>query len=492
MARDGNTLKWAWKRLNATVLNDIWLELWFFSTVALAVCLINQYTEVNFTISNQLLTVLGTVLGLVISFRTTSAYDRFWEGRKLWGTIGLASRNLGMVIWIHVPLVRKPKAGEPAADAKLKAIIERKSMMNLVQAFSVSVKHYLRSEPGIYYEDLYPLLSFLPQNVHGEATPAGASTPDEKAADDTSHSLPIWLNSDHSTMKASRKSKHRHRNFNPEKVLPDVQSSVPLRPARNPPKDTIYDILPFLIIFKPIQSLVKWMLGRVKSDQDGTRNFWGKRKGPPPIDSNVPLEITLFLSSYFNMLQTAGLLTPAIATAFNNALVSMQDALTNLERIRTTPIPFAYQAHLRMSVWLYLLFLPVEIYTAFKWLTIPCTAFAAFLYLGFLEIGHEIEDPFNYDENDLDLDHFCLQIQRELAEITAHPAPDPHSYIFSQWNQPFAPSDRRSAEQIVADREEQGMTDEDAITEIRKTLLKSYQEIHEATLNTKRAKFSGL
>lgn len=29
------------------------------------------------------------------------------------------------------------------------------------------------------------------------------------------------------------------------------------------------------------------------------------------------------------------------------------------------------------------------------------------------------ENPFNYDLNDLDLDGFCLQTQRELAEITA-------------------------------------------------------------------------
>lgn len=38
-------------------------------------------TSVNLGVSNQLLTVLGLVLGLVISFRTSSAYERYTGGR---------------------------------------------------------------------------------------------------------------------------------------------------------------------------------------------------------------------------------------------------------------------------------------------------------------------------------------------------------------------------------------------------------------------------
>ncbi|KAG8838107.1 hypothetical protein FRC20_006496 [Serendipita sp. 405] len=36
-----------------------------------------------------------------------------------------------------------------------------------------------------------------------------------------------------------------------------------------------------------------------------------------------------------------------------------------------------------------------------------------------LHSGQEIENPFGYEENDLDLDGFCLGIQRSLHEITA-------------------------------------------------------------------------
>ncbi|CAN5387921.1 bestrophin family ion channel [soil metagenome] len=38
--------------------------------------------------------LLGIVLGLFLVFRTNSAYDRWWEGRKLWGSLVNNTRNL--------------------------------------------------------------------------------------------------------------------------------------------------------------------------------------------------------------------------------------------------------------------------------------------------------------------------------------------------------------------------------------------------------------
>src|SRR4051812_33944465 len=39
-------------------------------------------------------TFVGSALALLLVFRTNSSYDRFWEGRKLWGGIVNESRNL--------------------------------------------------------------------------------------------------------------------------------------------------------------------------------------------------------------------------------------------------------------------------------------------------------------------------------------------------------------------------------------------------------------
>lgn len=47
--------------------------------------------------------LLGIVLGLVLVFRTNTAYERWWEGRKLWGALINETRNLAMKIHAFIP-----------------------------------------------------------------------------------------------------------------------------------------------------------------------------------------------------------------------------------------------------------------------------------------------------------------------------------------------------------------------------------------------------
>jgi Predicted membrane protein len=46
------------------------------------------------------------------------------------------------------------------------------------------------------------------------------------------------------------------------------------------------------------------------------------------------------------------------------------------------------------TVWIYLFFLPFQLVSQFGWYTIPGVSIAAFIYLGFLAAGEEIEQPF--------------------------------------------------------------------------------------------------
>ncbi|CAE6457946.1 unnamed protein product [Rhizoctonia solani] len=477
------------RKFRGTVLNDLWPELMFFTGIGAMVACVSKFTDTKLSFDPQLLTVLGTVLGLVISFRTTSAYDRYWEGRKLWTTISLSSRNLANLIWIHVPTDRSAKSSTPLPkDHLLKVMIEKSSMINLIQAFSVSVKHYLRGEPGIYYQDLYPLIAFLPQY----AMQQGAMESTEK--------LPLWsddanigghhLPRDPDSSEGGFKRK-KNKTFDPEKALPDVSPDhVHLAPARNPPPTTFFDYFPILMPIKTIYKLIKRIFVRREDDAsiDGERSAWtGKKKHRPVVESIVPLEIALHLNSYYNFLLQSGLLQAAAATSFNNNLHSLQDASVQLRRIATTPIPFAYQAHLRMAIWLYLFFLPFQIYDKLKWITIPATGFAAFLFLGFLEIGAEIENPFNYDDNDLDIDGYCLAIARELAEIMAHEPKAPSSFIFNEFNQPFAPADRRTAQELLSDQKSNEYLDEThGMDNVHATMVRSWRTVTEMTTHHKK------
>src|SRR5882757_1371242 len=64
-----------------------------FTTVICYVFL--EHIEPNhFPSSTSAHSLLGIVLGLFLVFRTNSAYDRWWEGRRLWGSLVNNTRNL--------------------------------------------------------------------------------------------------------------------------------------------------------------------------------------------------------------------------------------------------------------------------------------------------------------------------------------------------------------------------------------------------------------
>lgn len=64
-------------------------------------CLSKFVPRVNLGISPVLLTVTGFVVGLGLSFRTSTAYERYAEGRRFWGQLTLTCQSLGRVFWVH-------------------------------------------------------------------------------------------------------------------------------------------------------------------------------------------------------------------------------------------------------------------------------------------------------------------------------------------------------------------------------------------------------
>jgi putative membrane protein len=65
--------------------------------------LIVDYFEVEFQSTTAVHSLLGIVLGLFLVFRTNSAYDRWWEGRKQWGALVNNTRNLAMKLGAFLP-----------------------------------------------------------------------------------------------------------------------------------------------------------------------------------------------------------------------------------------------------------------------------------------------------------------------------------------------------------------------------------------------------
>lgn len=107
-------------------------------------------------VNSLLLTVLGFVVGLGISFRTSSAYERYVDGRKYWAQLTQASRLMAHLLWIHAEERHEQDADQGKAD-----LLAKLTGLNLIVAFAVALKHRLRFEPYSNYEDLEPLVSHL-------------------------------------------------------------------------------------------------------------------------------------------------------------------------------------------------------------------------------------------------------------------------------------------------------------------------------------------
>ncbi|MBC7902083.1 MAG: hypothetical protein H7Y27_01610 [Gemmatimonadaceae bacterium] len=76
--------------------------------------------------------LLGFAISMLLVFRTNTAYDRWWEARKLWGSLVNNSRNLAMKIAIMLPV--------GVDDAN------RNFFRKMIPAFAVALKNHLRQE----------------------------------------------------------------------------------------------------------------------------------------------------------------------------------------------------------------------------------------------------------------------------------------------------------------------------------------------------------
>ena len=228
----------------------------------------------------------------------------------------------------------------------------------------------LRNEPGIYYEDLYPLIAFLPRYAYAaDGTDVNDLLPVWQASHDknvaplkrvetrTSSRMTSLDDVDEKTWSISYRPRGYHE-FYPEKVLPVVFTDHHLRPSRLPPKSGFFDYFPIL---RPIKRIRKWFKPKmVEVDGDRERFFkphsregseYIVREKMGPVDSNVPLQIMLHINSYNAFLLRKNLISAPAGAQLSTSIGALQDAISSLDRIKDTPLPFAYQAHLRMTLW---------------------------------------------------------------------------------------------------------------------------------------------
>ncbi|KAL1915607.1 uncharacterized protein VTP21DRAFT_6731 [Calcarisporiella thermophila] len=323
-------------------------------------------------------TVISIVISLLLVFRTNTAYDRYWEGRRLWSTITSNIRNIARIVWMQTYVVDSP---DPVGD-----LIQKKSVMNLLLAYAVATKYYLREDYNTNYDDIRYLVNQLPRL----GIPASASPK-------------IIKNSQFHGKPASKWKKFRN----------------------------------ILLFFLPGRRLQHMLAAGTTRETTLTEIN---------LPSNLPLEITLHISGYLEKQIRRGAITMAAANNFMASMQALIDCLTSLERIRYNPIPLAYSVHLKVSLLIYCLLLPFQIADKLGWWTIMVVWFVSFIMYGVEAIGEEIENPFGYDPNDLPIDSFCDVIRRELNAIQSKPPVDIEDWAFSTNSRPIEGSEKTAAQ----------------------------------------------
>ena len=125
--------------LRGSVLHQIWKVLLVnFVFAALVTMSHGALFSHKITLTAIPFTLIGLALAIFLGFRNNAAYDRYCEGRKLWGEIVLQSRNFARQCLTLINHAEPLKADADLSDA-------RKRMIFRTIAFSHALRHLLRN-----------------------------------------------------------------------------------------------------------------------------------------------------------------------------------------------------------------------------------------------------------------------------------------------------------------------------------------------------------
>lgn len=243
----------------------------------------NDIFHASFKNTTVVHSLVGFVLSMLLVFRTNTAYDRWWEGRRLWGSFVNNSRNLALKMNAFLP------KDNPA----------RETLRVLITNYIFAAKEHLRS------------------GVH------------------------------------------------PKKLIHTGQ----------------YDA-----------------------------DFYSRKK-------HVPNHIMGAIYQEITDLYTKKTITGDQLIVLNYELQSFSDNLGGCERIKRTPIPYAYSLFLKKVIFLYVFTMPIGFVIEFKYWAIPIVAIIFYVFASIEVIAEEIEDPFGTDANDLPTDIIYGTIRENLEEI---------------------------------------------------------------------------
>lgn len=120
--------------LRGSVVPIIWPRVAYTMLLSLAVVAAERRgIAVAFTLNAAPLTLLGLTLAIFLQFRNSVAYQRWWEGRTLWGELVICARNLARQTGAFMPRLHPDK---------------RRALVYGLIGFVHALRHHLRGTPA--------------------------------------------------------------------------------------------------------------------------------------------------------------------------------------------------------------------------------------------------------------------------------------------------------------------------------------------------------
>jgi len=320
-------------------------------------------------------TVLGILVGFSLSLRSSNAYERYMEGRKVWSNLTGVSATLARNIWCHA----KERGGEEGK----KDLLAKISFLNLITAFAIALKHKVRFEPYTQYEDLFDLVNHLDTYAKYAGKPR-TKTPRPNTWTQIKYLLRIA-------------------ETNPRKELKRAK--------------------------RPLGNLYVSSLTVLKQATNTDLE-------PTPRPSEILAYMNAYVQE---IIDNGTFPLAAIQGKAVTNIQSFDDILVTADRILNTPLPIAYTIAISQITWIYVVTLPLQLVKLMGWANIPVTMISAYIILGYAAIGNEIENPFGTEVNDLPLELYCAQIASDIAIISSRPPARIEDYAFHPDNKPLYP-----------------------------------------------------
>lgn len=345
---------------------------------------LDTFPHVHISIPATIIPSLSIVVGLMLVFRNSTSYDRFWTGRNCVTSVGTSVRNLARIFLVN----SQDQSGRCASPEERR---DTERTVRVLIAVLYAIKHNLRAEFNI------------PPASMADGSGNGASTPFA-----------------YTGVRGSSRPLSRPLSRRPSYV--DRTYSTPSTPVFERPKPTSAGVA-------DTQTPLLWhSTGTLDSVLESTGTMSTKKDdyisllpdglmGYEDRGLGLPLQLSVLLESYITRAYNRGWVNAPLSSQMTVQVNTLVDAYGKMETIRTTPLPIAHLIHASQVLFLYISILPFTMVDSYGWYSIPVVAIVAFTLYGIEGIGVQLEDPFGYDRNDIKMDGIVEDARAEVVVL---------------------------------------------------------------------------